>query len=300
MQGIVFQIQRFSLYDGPGIRTVVFLKGCPLRCIWCHNPEGICTEPQIMYNPAQCIGCGTCAGVCPQGCHLMRSGGHLFARDQCISCGKCAEACFSRALSVVGKRMSADEVMEEVLRDLPFYRESGGGLTLSGGEPFMQPGFALALLKSAKEHGIFTCVETSGETSEQVIREAYAYVDDFYYDYKATGEKRHRELCGVSQAYILSNLALLDELDAKVTLRCPLVKDQNLSKEHISGIAETAAVHRCIREVHLEPYHSFGIGKAHQLGQENVFRGRPPGKEELASYQDYISKNSGKKCSISW
>ena len=168
MQGIVFQIQRFSLYDGPGIRTVVFLKGCPLRCIWCHNPEGICTEPQIMYNPAQCIGCGTCAGVCPQGCHLMRSGGHLFARDQCISCGKCAEACFSRALSVVGKRMSADEVMEEVLRDLPFYRESGGGLTLSGGEPFMQPGFALALLKSAKEHGIFTCVETSGETSEQV------------------------------------------------------------------------------------------------------------------------------------
>ncbi|MBR5453216.1 MAG: glycyl-radical enzyme activating protein [Clostridia bacterium] len=299
MKGTVFNIQRFSLFDGPGVRSVVFLKGCPLSCIWCHNPEGRSSAPQIMFAADKCIGCGDCADACCRGGHLISEKLHGYLRDKCICCGECAEVCCTEALSVAGKEMDVDSVISEVMRDLPVYRESGGGMTLSGGEPFFQPEFALALLKAAKEQGITTCVETCGQTSESVIREAVKYTDDFYFDYKATGNKLHRELCGVSQNVILRNLELLDELGARVTLRCPIIPDKNESDEHITAIGELAARLSSVVEVHLEPYHRLGVSKAEKLGEAAVFDGEVPARARLEEYCRRIGEMSGKNCKIS-
>lgn len=299
MLGTVFNIQRFSLFDGSGIRTVVFLKGCPLRCIWCHNPEGISPRPQIMYDPKRCIACGECTGVCPKHQHFIRDGLHGFIREGCIGCGKCAKVCPTGAVSIAGQLMDTEAVMAEVMRDLSLYKESGGGLTLSGGEPLYQGEFAISLLKAAKEQGLYTCVETCGQAKSEIVEEAAKYTDDFYFDYKATGEAMHKKLCGVTQTVILSNLAKLDSLGGKVTLRCPIVPGKNELREHIIGIAETAGKYSCIKEVHLEPYHRLGVSKSEKLGQDAEYDGKAPARERLEAYCEEISRISGKKCRIS-
>ncbi len=299
MKGTVFNIQRFSLYDGPGIRTVVFLKGCPLSCIWCHNPEGKKREKQVLFNENKCIGCMECASVCPESLHRSCDGYHVFMRSECVACGKCTDACCSGALSMAGREMTADEVMEEVLRDLPFYGESGGGLTLSGGEPLMQGEFSLELLRLAKEAGISTCVETCGFADTDVIRRAAKYTDVFYFDYKATDEAEHRRLCGVGLDVIMKNLSALDGMGARVTLRCPIVPGANYTEEQILGIAETARRYDCVKEIHLEPYHDLGISKSAQLGEESVFSAKAPNRDELTEKCDEISKICNKSCIIS-
>lgn len=299
MKGTVFNIQRFSLYDGPGIRTVVFLKGCPLSCIWCHNPEGKKREKQVLFNENKCIGCMECASVCPENLHRSCDGYHVFMRGECRACGKCTDACCSGALSMAGREMTADEVMSEVLRDLPFYGESGGGLTLSGGEPLMQGEFSVELLRLAREAGISTCVETCGFADTDVIRRAAKYTDVFYFDYKATDEAEHRRLCGVGLDVIMKNLSVLDEVGANVTLRCPIVPGANYTPEHILGIAETAKRYSCVREIHLEPYHDLGVSKSAQLGEESVFSAKAPQRDELTEKCDEISKICNKSCIIS-
>jgi len=298
MLGTIFNIQRFSLFDGPGVRTVVFLKGCPLKCVWCHNPEGLEKKPQIMYDPTRCIGCGECAAICSKG-HLVQDGMHGYNRAVCISCGKCTSACPTGTLSVAGKEMTVDEVITEVMRDESLYRESGGGITLSGGEPLYQSEFSIAVLSSAKEKGLSTCIETSGYASEDVITRIAKYTDTFYYDYKATGDQEHIRLCGVPQTVILRNLSLLDELDANVTLRCPIVPGQNQTPEHIKGIANTAALHSSVKQIHLEPFHSLGKSKAEKLGQADVFDTVVPNKEDLMRYCKEITDACGKECIIS-
>ncbi len=298
MLGTVFNIQRFSLFDGPGVRTVVFLKGCPLRCIWCHNPEGLEKAPQIMYDPTRCIGCGECAAVCSKS-HVIRDGMHGYDRSVCISCGECTSACPTGTLSVAGKSMSVDEVMAEVMRDESLYRESGGGITLSGGEPLYQGEFSVSLLKSAKEKGISTCIETSGYASQDIISEVSKYTDSFYYDYKATGDEEHRRLCGVPQTVILKNLSLLDSLGANVTLRCPIVPGQNQTPEHIAGIARTAAEHTSVKAIHLEPFHRLGKSKAEKLGQTEAFDTEVPNRDQLLRYCEEIKAACGKECIIS-
>ena len=299
MTGIVFHIQRFSLFDGPGVRTVVFLKGCPLRCVWCHNPEGISVRPQVMFQSSRCIGCGDCVGVCPQGCHTLQDGRHSFQRENCIGCGKCAQVCCSMALTMAGQTMESREVIDQVKKDLSLFQESGGGMTLSGGEPLFQSEFALALLQEAKANGISTCIETCGQASEAVMRRAALYTDVFYYDYKATGAAMHQELCGVTQERILSNLSLLDELGAQVVLRCPIVPGANEVPFHIEGIGRTAAIHSCIKEIQLEPYHKLGVSKAEQLGQYGTYDTNVPRRADLESYCSKIREFCGKKCSIS-
>lgn len=299
MQGVVFNIQRFSLFDGPGVRTVVFLKGCPLRCIWCHNPEGISGKPQLMYAPERCIGCGSCVSVCPNGAHVMQDGLHGFIREKCTGCGACVKECCTEALSMAGKTMTVEEVMAEVLRDLPVYKESGGGLTLSGGEPMFQTEFTIALLKAAKEQGLTTCMETCGQASEAAMREAAKYTDDFYFDYKATGDELHQKLCGVPQTVILRNLDVLDELNARVTLRCPIIPGQNETPEHIEAIAKLAASHSGICEVHLEPYHRMGVSKSEKLGETPEYDGKAPERARLEEYCARINSVSGKNCKIS-
>lgn len=299
MQGTVFNIQRFSLFDGPGVRTVVFLKGCPLSCVWCHNPEGISRLPQLFFAPEKCIACGECVSLCPLDRHHLREGLHEFLRDGCSACGRCTAGCPTEALSLSGTVMTVEEVMATVLRDAAVYRESGGGLTLSGGEPLYQADFALALLKAAKENGLSTCLETSGAANASVLREIAVYTDIFYYDYKATGEEMHQKLCGTSGKLILENLSVLDELHADVTLRCPIVPDGNDDLQHIEGIARVAKAHSSVRKIHLEPYHKLGVSKSEHLGITPLFIAEAPDTPQMEQYCELVRRLSGKPCIIS-
>ena len=284
MTAEVFNIQRFSLFDGPGVRTVVFLKGCPLRCLWCHNPEGGSIRKQIMYNADRCMSCGACAAVCPNGCHRMEDGLHIYDRSGCTACGKCAQECYSLALTQVGQTMEIEQILQIVLQDEKSYAASGGGLTLSGGEPLMHKEASVALLKAAKDHGLHTCVETSGYGDPEVLRQMAKYTDLFLFDYKITGDEGHLALCGVPQTPILENLELLNRLGASVILRCPLIPEYNGTQAHQAGIADTAKRLRCIQQIQLEPYHRLGIPKSQQLGLAPGYDGTVPEKEFVEQF----------------
>lgn len=295
----IFNIQRFSLFDGPGVRTVVFMKGCPLRCIWCHNPEGLSQEMQIMYNADRCIGCGACVEVCKKGCHTMSDGFHILNRTNCISCGECARVCFSLSLTAEGTEMTVDEIMDVVIRDEAVYRDSGGGLTLSGGEPLMHGAFSVALLKAAKRQGIHTCVETSGFGDSNVLCEIASYTDIFLFDYKVTGNTAYRKYCGVPETPILHNLGRLNNLGKTVILRCPLIPDINGTQTHIEGIAKVALSNsNSISEIHIEPYHRLGIFKANQLGMTPTYEAEIPDKEFVTEFADALQKLCGDRITV--
>lgn len=266
--GTIFDIQHFSVNDGPGIRTTVFFKGCPLRCIWCHNPESYVAESQVMFHKEQCIHCDMCKcdiALCPTG-----------------------------ARKVVGYKASVEEVMSEVLEDAFFFESSGGGLTLSGGEPMAQPDFALALARGAKEKGLHVCMETSGFCNSEQLRRIQPYVDLFLYDYKATGDKDHIAYTGVSQELILKNLFMLNDLGAEVILRCPMVPGYNMTAEHADGIIDVASKLKTLSEIHLEPYHNIGISKRIGLGMEEHTKILvPPEREELLMFADRIHNGCG-------
>ena len=299
LMGTVFQIQRFSLFDGPGVRTVVFLKGCPLRCIWCHNPEGLSPKPQLLFQPTRCIGCMDCIRVCPNRCHSQEDGQHRFDRIGCTGCGSCSGQCCTGALSLAGMEMTAEAVMAQVLRDRDVYLQSGGGLTVSGGEPFAQASFTIRLLQLAKQANIPTAIETCGYAPAEVIREAATYADLFLYDYKATDDALHKKLCGVSNKKILSNLQLLDKLGSHVILRCPIIPGQNDIPDHIQGIGALAAAYSCIEQVHMEPYHRLGIDKAIQLGLKKIFDTEVPDKTLMEQYRCRVQAICRKPVQIS-
>lgn len=269
--GIVLQLQRCSVDDGPGIRTTVFLKGCPLRCLWCHNPESQCFQPQVMLSESGCLGCGRCVACCPQQCHSFDdSPMHRIDRTRCTGCGICAQQCQGTALTMAGQEMSAAQVMETVMQDKDYYRESGGGMTLSGGEPLCQPHFSLELLMLAKKAGIHTAVETCGHLSEQVFRTVAPYTDLFLFDYKATGDDAHIRLTGVSNQLILHNLSLLQELGSAVILRCPIIPGLNDTPEHFAGIAGIAKRFPELLAVELLAYHRMGVAKAAKIGEQQA------------------------------
>lgn len=265
IRGNVFDIQHFSIGDGPGIRTTVFLKGCPLRCEWCHNPESLEPGTQIMYYHHKCTDCGLCILACPNNCHKVLDGKHLFDSKNCNSCKKCVEACCFGAIDAVGKVMSVSEVMSAIEGDMEFYKSSQGGMTLSGGEPMYQPDFSIALAKSAKERGIHVCMETSGFCNSKKLQEILPYIDMFLFDYKATGDI-HKQLTGQSSDKILENLFMINSFGAKIVLRCPVIPDRNLNDEHIAGIINVARKLVNLKEINLEPYHSIGVGKRQALG----------------------------------
>ncbi|MBQ4620071.1 MAG: glycyl-radical enzyme activating protein [Clostridia bacterium] len=269
MKGIVFNIQRFCTDDGPGIRTTVFLKGCPLRCAWCHNPESHRKSPEILLNPDKCVLCGECSSVCEN--HVISDTSHVFNRSNCTSCGKCASSCFPQALELCGKEMSVEEVIHTVLRDKPFY-QSTGGMTISGGEPLMQFAFTLALLKSAKENGIHTAIETSGYTEKSKIYEISEYTDLFLYDIKTTDDESHIKYTGVSNKPILENLSCLDSLSKKVILRCPMIPGVNVTDDHIINVFTLARRHSSVQSIEFEPYHPLGVSKSRLLGKEPAYK----------------------------
>ncbi len=291
--GTVFNIQKFSVNDGPGIRTTVFLKGCPLNCIWCHNPESKLAKPEIMYDAKKCIGCASCVKACPRGCHSITDKGHLFERTNCILCAKCADSCMTDALEMAGTFKTIDEVMNEVLKDKAFYDNSGGGMTISGGEPMFQFEFTYNLLKSAKEKGLHTCIETCGFANEENYKKIAELVDIFLFDYKETDPKKHKEFTGVDNKLILSNLKMLDEMGAKIILRCPIIPTLNDKEEHFNGIAETANSLKNILEINIEPYHPLGSGKAQMLGKEYVLKDLTfPENETVEEWIKYISSKT--------
>lgn len=266
--GTVFNIQKFSINDGPGIRTTVFLKGCPLGCLWCHNPESKRAAPEMFFDTGKCTYCGRCATACESQLHTFDGGVHIYDRESCTLCGKCAEACFVGALEITGKQMSAEEVIGEVMRDEVFYETSGGGLTLSGGEPLLQLDFTLEILRLAKKKGLHTAMETCGYARREAIQSVAPLVDLFLFDYKETSPERHREYTGVDNSLILDNLRYLDSVEKSIILRCPIIPGYNDRDEHLRGIAAMAESLKSIVEVNIEPYHPLGMGKSALLGRE--------------------------------
>ena len=256
--GWVFDIQPFSIHDGPGVRTTVFLKGCPLRCRWCHNPESQAFSPEIGYQKTRCISCGGCVQVCPSGCHTQQGADHIFDRSRCNRCGRCAQACPTGSLETIGEKRRVDELLALVSRDMPFYEASGGGLTLSGGEPLAQIEFTLALVKTAHSRGVNVWIETCGHVPEENVRAVSPWVDGFLYDCKETDPSRHREFTGAGLDAILSNLGFLNSIQAQVILRCPLIPNVNIRESHFDGIAEWSRAFSCIKSIDLLPYHQIG------------------------------------------
>jgi len=297
--GIVFNIQKFSIHDGPGIRTNVFLKGCPLRCIWCHNPEGLEAVPEIEFAGQKCIGCGGCA-VCANGCHrFTEEAGHIYIRDACIRCGRCVELCPAASLTMMGTRMTVEEVITQVMADKAFYDQSGGGMTLSGGEPLFQHAFALALLQEAKAHGLHTAVETSGFASADVFTSILPWTDLLLFDYKITGEEKHIRYTGVPQGPILANLERAEQAGVPVVLRCPLIPGINMEEEHYQAIAALADRLNTVSRVDLEPYHSLGTGKTERLGKAAGFVTEMPDKDKIREICDHIQSMCRKEITVS-
>jgi len=268
------------MHDGPGLRTVVFLKGCPLRCLWCHNPETQHRERELLFDPRKCIGCGLCEPVCPGGVHRFAEE-HGVMRENCIACGNCLAVCPTCALELCGRNRSPEELLDEVRRDQAFYG-TDGGVTLSGGEPFAQPGGALAFLEACKEAGLGTAVETCGYFDPEILPRAVPVTDLFLFDVKDTDPERHRRNTGVSNEKILKNLRALDALGAKIRLRCILLKGINDTPEHYAAVAELAGSLKGCTGVDVLPYHAYGGSKQIPLG--NPDDGRPewiPSEDEV-------------------
>jgi pyruvate formate lyase activating enzyme len=237
VRGVVTNIQRFSIHDGPGIRTTVFMKGCNLRCFWCHNPETWHLKPELQVFPQKCIGCGACLEVCPNEAHVMTEEGKQFIRERCEGCGACADVCYAGALVLVGERVSVDDVLEEVLADRAFYESSGGGVTLSGGEPTLQMDFAYEILSRSREAGLHTAIETNAHCRWEDLERLLTVTDLVMTDIKHMDSEVHREAVGVSNERILENHRRLMKTDKPVIFRTPVIPTVNASDEAIDAIA---------------------------------------------------------------
>lgn len=294
-RAMIFNIQKYSLYDGPGTRTIVFFKGCPLRCKWCSNPEGLDRRYNVMYKRNYCIDCGACVAVCPEKIHIMENGEHKVRRDiDCTGCRKCVAVCPKSALDISGEFKEVTELFEIIKEDESFYETSGGGVTLSGGECTNQPEAAKSLLKACRDYGIHTAIETCGYTNPEKMLEISEYVNLFLFDLKHMDPKKHNELTGVSNEIILHNLEELIKRRKKVIVRMPLLKGINDSQEEIRNISEFLKRFRGYENfegIHLLPYHKLGVNKYKQLDLEYKIEGDPSLKKEDLDAIESMIKN---------
>jgi pyruvate formate lyase activating enzyme len=305
MRGYVFNIQRFSLHDGPGIRTTVFLKGCSLRCAWCHNPEGLHRQPEIQFTPSRCLGDMDCVRVCHQGAHEFVDGKHLFIRELCSVCGDCVDVCVTNALELTAREMTVEQVMLEVLADRAFYERSKGGVTLSGGDPLVQRAFSQAILEQCKAENIHTGLETTGNAPWEHLESLLPFVDLVMMDIKLMDEEKHKQFTGVSNIRILENARKLTERGTTLIFRLPIIPEVSDDIESVQSVA--FFIHEIIQAsqkigkytheqpyLELLPFHRLAEGKYASLGKEYPMKGvQPPTTEQMVSLAQ-----AGERCGI--
>ena len=267
MEGIIFDIQKFALHDGPGIRTAVFLKGCPLKCVWCCNPESQSILPQLGTLKDRCINCHKCIPTCKTGALSLENNNLKVNHKQCNACGSCLKECDKNALKIYGYFMSSDRIIAEVLKDKDYFDNSGGGITITGGEPMEQPEFLIELLKKAKKADLNTCIETSGYAKKKNFQYLLPLVDLFYVDYKLTDNLKHRHFTGKGNEEILANIKFLHDNNAQIIIRCPIMPGINDTLEHFKGIAALSTNFPKIKGVEIMPFHNFGTHKYDQTGK---------------------------------
>ncbi|MDJ0624280.1 MAG: glycyl-radical enzyme activating protein [Desulfocapsaceae bacterium] len=289
--GTVFAIKRYAIHDGPNIRTTIFFKGCPLSCWWCHNPEGLESAPAMIWNEERCVGCGECVEICPAG--SLSAGESGISRDQelCVCCGRCQETCPALAHEATGWQMEVFEVMAEIKKDIPFYDQSGGGVTFSGGEPLSQPAFLLELLQACGELGIHRVVDTSAYADSQILAEIARQTDLFLIDLKHMDSEKHRLYTGVGNELILRNIEMLAGQGAAITVRIPLIEGVNSDEQNMYASAEFLSSLPGVKDIDILPYHDIAVGKYRKLAREN--RGisfTPLSKERVAECAEIFKK----------
>jgi pyruvate formate lyase activating enzyme len=288
--GLIFNIQRFSVHDGPGIRTTVFMKGCPLSCLWCSNPESQAFEPELIIRDAKCTGCGSCIPHCKENAITINAKGKRKTdRTKCLSCFSCLDACKFDAIESCGRLETVENIVEEILRDKLFYKNSGGGVTVSGGEPLMQSKFVSKLLRVCKEEGLHTVIDTTGHAPWHSFQQVLPWTDLILFDIKHLSSDEHLRTTGVENQRVLENLRRVSGM-TRIWLRVPLIAGYNDSEEHILSIA-TLAKEIGAEKISLLPYHEGGRAKSQQIGRTYQLIGaRPPGEPELEALGKIITK----------
>ena len=294
MKGLIFDIKRYSIHDGPGLRTTVFFKGCPLRCIWCHNPESQKTTQEIMHYEDKCILCLNCKHVCKFDAIEVKNNTISINTKKCTLCGDCTENCPTTALKMVGKYYNVDELVKEILKDRNFF-EDGGGVTISGGEPFLQHEFLIELLKTLKEENIHIALDTTGFTEEKKLIETVKYIDLYLYDIKHMDSEKHKSYTGVGNERILKNLKSLDKHSGKIAVRLPIIPSINDDKENIKRTIEFIKTLRNIISVDLLPYHSMMVDKYKRLNMPFFASHiKEPTNEEMEKLKEIFEKEGFK------
>lgn len=290
----IFNIQKFSIHDGPGIRTTVFFKGCPLRCLWCHNPESQSFKKQMLFDGDKCVLCGKCVESCPQGAVKIQKNVPVTDQDKCIGCRKCEIYCIPGARQVAGMEYTVEEVMKEVMKDEVFYEQSGGGVTLSGGEPLAQTDFVEELLRELKKENIHTAVDTCGAVKFEDIKRISAYTDLFLYDVKLMDDKKHTEFIGMSNELIFDNLRKLSKIHKDINIRMPIIEGVNADVKHIQETIDLIKGMNIVN-VSLLPYHDIAKHKYKELGilyEED--RMSKPSDEKLQHFKGMFEKEGYK------